>query len=95
MTFLITWQLHEGKLHETLSRFAHMTDEQEQAMLGDKVKLVGRWHDLIRGEGVAICEADSVEEISAYALKWNDVMDLDIAAVTDDAGARKLGKQLG
>lgn len=94
MKFMISWQMHEGKLHETLAMFASMTAEQEQAMMGDHVKLIGRWHDLVRGTGVAIYEADSAEAVSAYALRWNGQMDLDIALVTDDDEARAIGQGL-
>ena len=52
MKFLITWQIHEGKLHDTLSLFSKMPPEDEAALMGS-VKLVGRWHDLVRGTGAA------------------------------------------
>ena len=54
MKFLITWQMHEDKLHDTLSMFSQMTLEQDKALMGDKIQMIGRWHDLIRGQGVAI-----------------------------------------
>lgn len=94
MKFLITWQIHEGKLHDTLALFAQMSEEEEKALMTEDVQLLDRWHDLVRGSGAAIFEATSVEALSAYALNWNRFMDLDIAAVVDDAGARALGKQL-
>lgn len=94
MKIMISWQMHEGKLHETLAMFAEMSPEQEQAMMGDNIRLLGRWHDLVRGTGVAIYEADSVADVSAYALRWNGQMDLDIAVVTDDQEARAIGSSL-
>ena len=95
MKFLITWQMHEGKLHDTLSMFSQMNDDQEQAMMGGDIKLVTRWHDLVRGSGIAVYEAESAEALSAYSLNWNRVMDLDIYLVVDDEGARAIGKKLG
>lgn len=94
MKFLITWQIHEGKLHDTLSLFSQMTPEQEQSLLGEKIKLVGRWHDLVRGTGAGIYESDSAEALAAYSLNWNKYMDLDISAVLDDEEARIVGSQL-
>lgn len=94
MKFLITWQMHEGKLHDTLALFTEMPPEQEEKMMGDSLKLIGRWHDLIRGTGVAIYEADSAEAINAYALGWNRFMDLDISVVVDDEETRKIGKAM-
>ncbi len=91
MKFMVTWQLHPGKLHETLAKFAKMTAEQEQALGGNQVKIVGRWHDLVRGRGVAILETDNAKALSQYSLAWNQVMELDIAPVVDDGEARTLG----
>lgn len=94
MKFLIQWQLHEGKLHDTLSLFSKMSAEEEQAMMGDQIKLITRWHDLVGGSGVGIYESDSAEAISSYALAWNRFMDVDISVVVDDDAARAIGGQL-
>ncbi len=94
MKILVTWQMHEGQLHDTLAMFAEMTVQQEQALMGANVKLISRWHDLVRGSGAAVFEADSSEALSAYALNWNRFMDLDIAAVVDDEAAKAIGRQL-
>jgi hypothetical protein len=61
--------------------------------MGEGVRLIGRWHDLVRGSGAAIYECDNAEAISRYSLNWNKYMDLDIAVVVDDAEARALGRQ--
>jgi len=94
MKFMVQWKFHEGKQHDTLAIFSKMTPEQDQALMGDQIRLIGRWHDLVAGRGVAIFESDSVEAISAYALNWNQYMDLEIAVVTDDDEARRLGQNL-
>ncbi len=93
MKLMITWQFHPGKLHDGLAVFSQMAPEQDAADRGDRIKLIGRWHDLGRGRGVAICESDSAEAVSAWALNWNSIMDCDIAIVLDDAETRALGKQ--
>lgn len=94
MKFMINWQLHEGKLHDTLAMFAQMDEHQEKSMMGDQVQLIGRWHDLVRGQGVAIFESESAAALSAYAMNWNQHMDLDISVVTDDEEARAIGQNL-
>jgi hypothetical protein len=93
MKFMITWQFQPGKLHDTLSHFAQMTPEQDAADRGSSIKLIGRWHDFARGRGVIICEADSAEAVSDWALNWNSILDLDVAVVLDDNEARALGKK--
>lgn len=95
MKFLVTWQMYEGKLHDTLSFFSQMSDDEEAAMRGDKVKLLGRWHDLVGGGGVAIMESDDAAAVSAYSLAWNRFMDIQISVVVDDVEAKAIGKQMG
>jgi hypothetical protein len=84
--------MHPGKLHDTLAQFAQMTPEQDQALMGNEIKLIGRWHDLVRGRGVVIMESNSAEAVSKYSMKWNAFMDLDASVVLDDAETRALGK---
>jgi hypothetical protein len=95
MKFLITWQIHQGMVHETIALFSQMTAEQEESLMGGNVKLIGRWHDMVRGTGAAIFESDSAEALSAYSLNWNRYMDLDISVVVDDATASEIGGQMG
>jgi hypothetical protein len=92
MKLMVTWQMHPGKLQDTLAKFAKMTPEQDQALAGKKVKLIGRWHDLARGRGVAIFESDSAAAFSKYALAWNGFMDMDVSVVLDDEETRALGR---
>ena len=92
MKLMVTWQMHPGKLQDTLAKFAKMTTEEDQALAGKKVKLIGRWHDLARERGVAIFESDNAAAFSKYALAWNGFMDLDVAVVLDDEETRALGR---
>jgi hypothetical protein len=93
MKFMVTWKLHPGKLDETLGFFSAMTQKDDEAAMGDDLKLIGRWHDLPRGRGVAIFETNNADAISDYALNWNGVMDLDVSIVLDDEEARAIGRR--
>lgn len=94
MKIMITWQFHESKLHETLAMFSQMSNEQERALMGENLKLLGRWHDLVSGKGCAVFESDSADAVSAYALNWNKYMDLDLSVVVDDDEAKAIGKAM-
>jgi len=94
MQFLITWRVHENKRHDTLALFSEMSEKKEQSLMGDNVRMVGRWHDLVGCTGAAVYEADSAEDISAYALNWNRFMDLQISVVVDDNRAREIGRKM-
>jgi len=93
MKFMITWKLHPGKLHDAIAHFSQMTLEQEMSGLDGSTKLIGRWHCLVNGTGVAICESDSAEMLSNWLLNWNTIMDFEVAPVLDDAETRALGKK--
>jgi hypothetical protein len=90
--FMITWQFHQGKLHEGYSQFFKMTPEQDAADRGSRIKQIGRWHDLARGRGVVICESDSAEAVASWALNWNSLLDVDVVPVLDDNETRALDK---
>jgi len=92
MKFMITWQFHQGKLHEEYSQFFKMTPEQDAADRGSRIKQIGRWHDLARSRGVVICESDSAEALANWGLNWNDLLDADVVPVLDDNETRALGK---
>jgi hypothetical protein len=92
MKFMISWQFHQGKLHEGYSKFFKMTPEQDAADRGSRIKQIGRWHDLARGRGVVICESDSAEAVANWALNWNSLLDADVVPVLDDDETRALGK---
>jgi uncharacterized protein DUF3303 len=93
LKFMITWQFHQGKLHEGLSLFSKMTSEQDAADRGSRIKQIGRWHDLARGRGVVICETESAEAVANWVLNWNSLLDADVVPVLDDNETRALGKR--
>ena len=96
MKFMLTWRVHPEKRHETLKGFSQMSPEHDQADMGDKIKLIGRWHDVARMQGVAIYEADDASAMANWALNWNSMMDiLDVVPVLDDEEARAVGRSRG
>ena len=94
MKFLIQFTLHEEKRHDTLAMFAQMSAEEEQALMGDDIRLIGRWHDLAGGWGVSIIEASSAEAVATYSLHWNRFMDLEVTPVIDDESAKQIGTNM-
>ena len=92
MKFMVTWRVHETQRHETFKAFSQMTAEEDQADLGDGIKLIGRWHDLAGFTGVAICESDDPAAMASWVLNWNSVLDIETKIVFDDDEARAIGK---
>jgi hypothetical protein len=92
MKFLVTWRIHEDKRHDALKAFSQMTAEDDRADMGDGVRLIGRWHDVVGFTGVAIAESDDAQAISNWLLNWNAILDVDVTPVLDDEETRALGK---
>ena len=93
MKFMVTWRAHPDKRQAVFSAFAQMTAEEDQKDMGDKIKLIGRWHDLSEFTGVAICESDDPQALASWALNWNSVLDVQTRMVLDDEEARAVGRK--
>lgn len=92
MKFMLTWRVHPDKRQAAFSAFSQMTTEDDKKDMGDKIKLIGRWHDLSQFTGVAICESDDPQAIASWALNWNNVLDLETVVVLNDEEARAVGR---
>ena len=95
MKFLVTWRVHDEQRHDVLKAFSQMTAKDDQADLGDSLKLIGRWHDVVGFTGVAICEADDASAVASWLLNWNHVLDADVTPVLDDEETRAVGRARG
>jgi hypothetical protein len=92
MKFMVQWRVFPELRHDVLKGFSMMSDDDLQNDLGDEIKLIGRWHDVSRFEGVAICECENAQAIANWALNWNNAMELETSVVLDDDEVRALGK---
>jgi hypothetical protein len=93
MKFLITWRVHEEKRHDVFKGFSEMTADDDAADMGEGVRLIGRWHDLVGFTGAAIAESDDAQAVSNWLLNWNGVLDADMTLVLDDEEARAVGRR--
>ena len=64
-----------------------MTEEDLNAQLGSDIEMIGRWHDLAGGTGVAIFKSENPEALAGLAMTWNHGMEFDITPVMDDVEA--------
>ena len=67
MKFMLNWCVHEDKRHDAAKAFSQMTAEDDKADLGENLKLLGRWHDMVGFTGVAIYETDDPQARSSRA----------------------------
>lgn len=92
MKFMVQWRVFPELRHEVIKGFSMMSESDHQNDLGGKIKLIGRWHDVSRFEGVAIVECDDPQALANWALNWNHAMDLDTSLVLDDDEVRAIGQ---
>src|ERR1017187_3862635 len=91
MKFMITWRIHPDK-RAVINAFSQMTAADDHKDMGDKIKLIGRWHDPSSASGVAICESDDALAVASWALNWNPSLGLQTTMVLDDEEARTVGR---
>ncbi|MGD9329170.1 MAG: DUF3303 family protein [Cyclobacteriaceae bacterium] len=89
---MVQWRVFPELRHDVLKGFSMMSDDDLQNDLGSEIKLIGRWHDVSRFEGVAICECENAQAMANWALNWNNAMELETSVVLDDDEVRALGK---
>ncbi|MBB76422.1 MAG: hypothetical protein CMJ75_18105 [Planctomycetaceae bacterium] len=87
MKFMITWSTHTANRHDVFQTFAAMTDADHETD-HPGVTVIGRWHDLAAGTGVAICESDDAAAVQGWGLNWNGAIDVEVRSVLDDQEAR-------
>lgn len=93
MKFMVSWRIHPDKRQAAFTAFSQMTAEDDKKDLGEKIRLIGRWHDLSQFSGVAICESDDPMALAGWALNWNSVLDVETVMVLDDEEARAVGRK--
>ena len=93
MKFVVTWSIDQDKWLPVLETWGSMTAEQ-RADAGPGVTIIGRWHDMVARQGVAIFEANDLAALHTYIGQWNANMDEDIAPVLDDEESAAVARAL-
>lgn len=71
-----------------------MSAAEDAADIGSKIKLLGRYHDLVGGTVVAIFEADSVADVAFHMYGWQAAFtELTITPMLNDEDARKVARE--
>ena len=95
MLFYTKYQVDRDKQSDTQAFFANMSEEERAKEIPDGVNLVGRWHDLPNGWGVAIVEAEAQEALTGWAMSRPSACTFKIIIpVVDDDTGTKLLKQM-
>tara|TARA_B100000902_G_C27029275_1_gene773597 strand:+ start:454 stop:747 length:294 start_codon:yes stop_codon:yes gene_type:complete len=92
MLLMVNWELYPEKKMDAFAAFSQMTAEDDAADVGPDITVIGRWHDLASGTGVAIIESDSAEAVSGWMYNWAEVISSTVTPVLDDETARAVVK---
>ena len=93
MKQMILWQIHQDFREEVFSGFAAMELADYQSQQGPAVKILGRWHDVINGTGVAICGTDDLDALAQWLIPYQAVCDFEIVPVLDDEEAHATARK--
>lgn len=92
MLFMTTWRMHSGRIGDAYQAFAALPAGDPIADGGPNIKIIGRWHDMAGGTGVAIFETTDAAAIEAYMINWNPMMDLQTTPVVMDEEAKSIAR---
>ena len=80
MLFISSWRILPGHRDAVIERFARTGGRPPEG-----IKILGRWHDVADGTGLAISESDDISAMTRWALEWNDLMEMHVRpALTDE-----------
>jgi hypothetical protein len=88
MKFMTSWKLHPDTKMDAFASFSQMTADDDAGDHGPEIKLIGRWHDVASGTGVAITECESGAALAAWIYNWGPMLDANTVPVLDDEEVR-------
>ena len=91
MKFMLTYAFTTDNWVAGLKRFTSGDPAEE---FPEGVTMIGRWHNGASRSGIAIIESASAEALMNFAVKWNDILDLTITPVVEDAEAGQVAVEL-
>jgi len=80
MKYMTTWTIRPENVKAAIARFKE-TGGQTPA----GVTMIGRWHEMGTGRGVAVVESDDPVAVSKFSFTWADLLDQTTVAVIEDA----------
>lgn len=89
MLYQISWEMYPDKKVECNKFFSTMTPQDDVKDAGEKIKIVGRWHQLGGGRGVCICETDDDKALASWMLNWQGMCDIKVLPVIEDEPIRE------
>src|SRR4051812_22967652 len=67
---------------------------QERASVGDGVKKIGHWHDVVGRKAFLVVETNDLSAVARWVGGWNNLGDAIIAPVLDDEESGTVAQQI-
>ena len=94
MKFMLTFGYPAANFLTIVKTWGSMTP-QERASVGEGVKKLGHWHDVVGRRGVVIVESNDLAAVARWAGGWNNAtVDFVITPVLDDEEAGAVARQI-
>jgi hypothetical protein len=93
MKFMITYSYAASNFLPVVKAWGPLPP-QERASVGDGVKLIGRWHDVVGRRTIGIVESDDLAAVARFAGRWNSLGDCVITPVLDDEESGAVSRQI-
>ena len=90
MLYQISWSMYPDRKMECNKIFAKMTPEDDAKDAGDKIQIIGRWHQLGGGKGVCICETDDDKALASWMQNWQAMCNITVFPVINDEDTREI-----
>lgn len=81
MKYMVEWSIKPNNFAAAVERFT-----QADPGIPEGVTLLARWHQLGTGKGYTLIESDDPSAVARLGVSWADLVDQEIAPVTDDEG---------
>jgi len=86
MKFLVSYSYSADKYLPIVKTWSSMSP-QERADVGEGVRMIGRWHDVVGGKAYGVFESDDLGAVSRFCGRWNSLGNCVITPVLDDEEA--------
>ena len=93
MKFMLTYSYPRDNFQPALKAWGSLSP-QERAKVGDGVKLIGRWHDVVGRRSVVIVESNDLAAVTRWIAGWNTFGDSTITPVFDDEESGAVARQI-
>lgn len=87
--YIIKYQFKAGKEQDGHAAFANMTEEADKADPGP-CKPIGRYHNLLKANGIGICAAKTEIDLYKWGYNWAPLCDIEVIPVVTDTQCRKI-----